>query len=81
MAFNPWKCGKCLKSQIEDVQGHDPRSWIKDILWDMAKSGHISGSTFKKKLEKKIRKEIHDVSHPEQYCENMWNKIKHKCGT
>ena len=81
MAFNPWKCGKCLKSQIEDVQGHDPRNWIKDILWDMAKSGHISGSTFKKKLEKKIRKEIHDVSHPEQYCENMWNKIKHKCGT
>ena len=79
--FNPISCGKCLKKQIEDIQGHDPRTWVKDIVWNMVKSGKISGSKFKKQLEKKIRKEIHDVSHPEEYCENMWNKIKHKCGT
>ena len=78
--FNPWRCGKCLKKQIEDIQGHDPRTWVKDIVWNMVKSGKISGSKFKKQLEKKIRKEIHDVSHPEEYCERMWNKIKKKCG-
>ena len=79
--FNPISCGKCLKKQIEDIQGHDPRTWVKDIVWNMVQSGKISGSKFKKQLEKKIRKEIHDVSHPEEYCENMWNKIKHKCGS
>ena len=77
--FNPVKCLKCLKNQVEDLQGHDPRTWIKDIIWDMALSGKVSGSKFKKLLVKKIKKEIKDVRHPDEYAERMWGKIKKNC--
>ena len=76
---NLLSCLKCLHKQVEDIKGHDPRTWCEDILISMIRSGKISAKKFKKQLVKKIKKEIKDFSDPEAYAERMWKKIKKKC--
>ena len=77
--FNPISCGKCIAKIGMDIQGHDPRSWIKSAVWQCVSDGKVTAGHFKKILERKIRKEIRDISDPERYCEEIWNKLKHKC--
>ena len=76
--FNPIKCGKCIAKIGMQIQGYDPRTWIKSCCWSCILRGKGAGA-FKNCLEKKIKKEIHDIQHPEQVVNEIWDKIKHKC--
>ena len=80
MAFNPIKCGKCIANVAMDIQGHDPRGWIKSCAWQSVSTFNFKPSKFKKCLENKLRKEIKDLSNPEHYVEEIWKQIKGKCG-
>ena len=77
--FNPISCGKCIAKFGMDIQGHDPRTWIKSAVWQCVKDGKVTAGHFKKILERKIRKEIRDISDPERYCEEIRDKLKNKC--
>ena len=77
--FNPIACGKCIAKVAMDIQGHDPRSWIKSCAWQCVKDGKVTGGHFKKLMERKIQKEISDISDPARYASEIWDKIHHKC--
>jgi hypothetical protein len=77
--FDAVKCGKCIGNVAMDIQGHDPRSWIKSAMWQCVSDGKITGGHFKKILERKIKKEIKDISDPEKYVTDIWKKVSKKC--
>ena len=77
--FDPIKCGKCIGNVAMDIQGHDPRGWIKSAVWQCVTDGKINGGHFEKILERKIKKEIKDISDPKKYVEGIWGKLKKKC--
>ena len=77
--FDPIKCGKCIGSIAMDIQGHDPRGWIKSAMWQCVADNKITGGQFKAVLERKIKKSIKDISNPEKYVTDIWNKVNKKC--
>lgn len=77
--FDPVKCGKCIAQVGMDIQGHDPRGWIKSAMWQCVTDNKITGGHFKAILERKIKKEIKDISNPEKYVSDIWHKVKKKC--
>jgi len=77
--FDPIKCGKCIGNVAMDIQGHDPRGWIKSAMWQCVADGKITGGHFKKILERKIKKSVKDISNPEKYVNDIWGKISKKC--
>ena len=72
------KCLECINDVREDVQGHDPRTWMKACAIDTILKGGNS-SDFKQCLEKKIRKEVKDITDPKAYVDSLYDKIKGKC--
>jgi hypothetical protein len=77
--FDPVKCGKCIAQVGMDIQGHDPRGWIKSAMWQCVSDNKITGGHFKAILERKIKKSIKDISNPEKYVNDIWNKVSKKC--
>ena len=77
--FDPVKCGKCIGNIAMDIQGHDPRTWIKSAMWQCVSDNKITGGHFKNVLERKIRKSIKDISNPEKYVNDIWSKVSKKC--
>jgi len=77
--FDPIKCGKCIGNVAMDIQGHDPRGWIKAAMWQCVADGKITGGHFKNILKRKIQKEIKDISDPEKYVTDIWKKVSKKC--
>jgi hypothetical protein len=73
-------CIQAINNVRNDVQGHDPRTWMmacaKETLFKLG-----GPNDFKKCLLGKVKKEIKDISDPEAYVESLWNMIKDKCPT
>ena len=72
------KCLLAINNVREDVQGHDPRTWIKSCALDTILNGGDS-KHFKKCLQNKITKEVKDVKDPEKYVNSLWDEIKGSC--
>ena len=74
------ECAEAINNVRNDVQGHDPRTWMmacaKETLFKMG-----GPDDFKKCLLGKVKKEIKDISDPEAYVESLWDMIKDKCPT
>jgi hypothetical protein len=73
-------CMQAINNVRNDVQGHDPRTWMmacaKETLFKLG-----GPNDFKKCLLGKVKKEVKDISDPEAYVESLWDMIKDKCPT
>ena len=78
MAFNPIKCAVAVNKVGTRIQGFDPRNIIKSCMWSTLSKGK-GASNFKKCLEKKIRQNVHDIEHPEEFVSEIWQKLKKNC--
>jgi len=65
-----------------DREDHDPRTWHCESL--VLNGGYacrapiLTGVHFKREMEKKIKKEVKDISNPAGYAEDIWQEIKNK---
>ena len=78
MGFNPISCGIAVNKVGTRIAGFDPRNIIKSCMWSTLSKGK-GGSAFRKCVEKKIRANVHDISNPEEFVSEIWNKVKKKC--
>ena len=78
MAFNALSCGTAVAKVGTRIQGFDPRKVITQCMWSTLSKGK-GGSAFRKCVEKKIRANVHDISNPEEFVSEIWNKVKKKC--
>jgi hypothetical protein len=73
-------CMNAINNVRNDIQGHDPRTWMvacaKETLFKLG-----GPNDFKKCLLGKVKKEIKDISDPEAYVDSLWDMIKDKCPT
>ena len=80
MANKQLACLEAINNVAKDVQGHDPRTWMKACIQEtIFKMG--TPDDFKKCLLGKVKKFAKDVSDPEAYVESLWDMIKDKCPT
>ena len=77
---NPVSCGKCIAKLAMDREDHDPRTWqCASLVGNVGYACNapiLTGSHFKKEMEKKIKKEVKDISDPAGYAEDIWQEIK-----
>ena len=78
MGFNPISCGIAVNKVGTRIAGFDPRNIIKSCMWSTLSKGK-GGSAFRKCVEKKIRANVHDITNPEEFVSEIWNKVKKKC--
>lgn len=72
------KCLEAINNVQQDIQGHDPRGWMKACAQEtLMKLG--GPDDFKKCLENKIKHTIKDCEDPKGYAESLYNEIKGKC--
>jgi hypothetical protein len=73
-------CMKAINDVRNDVQGHDPRTWMmacaKETLFKLG-----GPDDFKRCLLGKVNNEIKDISDPVGYVNSLWDMIKDKCPT
>ena len=78
MGFNPISCGIAVNKVGTRIAGFDPRNIIKSCMWSTLSKGK-GGSAFRECVEKKIRANVHDITNPEEFVSEIWNKVKKKC--
>ena len=71
-------CLEAINNVRQDVQGHDPRTWMKACAQSTLMQGK-GAEYFKSCLLNKVKKEVKDVKDPEAYVDSLWNEIKGPC--
>jgi hypothetical protein len=71
-------CVTAINSVRENVQGHDPRTWMMDCAQQTIFKGQGS-DYFKGCLLNKIKTEIQDIQDPQGYVESLWSEVQGGC--
>ena len=75
---NPIDCLKKINGVKTDVQGNDPRTWMKSCAEKTLLSGG-NGGDFKKCLIKKMESTSQHIQNPKDYADKLYNEIKGAC--
>jgi hypothetical protein len=73
------ECLRAIDKVRRDIQGHDPRTWMKSCAQSTLFHADKGPKYFVDCLENKLRKEIHDLENPREYAESLWHEIKNGC--
>ena len=75
---DPVKCIRAIHDVSDNVQGNDPRGWMKACAIETLLEGG-SGDAFKACLVKKMKTTRNHIENPEAYAEQLYRKIQGKC--
>ena len=76
--MDPIKCLVAINDAKSDVQGNDPRTWMKACAEETLIKGK-SGKHFKNCLIKKMETTKHHIENPAEYADELYNSIKSAC--
>ena len=74
MGFNAISCGIAVGKVGTRISGFDPRNIIKSCMWSTLSKGK-GGKNFRNCLEKKIKQNVLDITNPEEFVSEIWQKI------